>query len=249
MNHLPSRHQVLSLNNLRLLDKKTIVDQRSTERKQEVDEGVKLAKLVDNLRKTASEEQARLAKFREETLKQVKIEIGILIDEKMTLVEKVDDLKKEEEKLRIIPNFEWDKVLTQAEYLANLRRTLEEKENVFMQREVSLSEHEKQLEIERDRIAGEKTRITNDLAQARQSFGKAKEFEVEADRRLAEIKTYVEQERRLILDREAQVAVCEHDLELRKTTLDTRERELNNKEKFINDKYQTLLRTELRIKN
>lgn len=234
---------------MRLLDKKTIVDQRSDERKREVDEGVKLAKLVDNLRKSSSEEQARLSKFRDETLKQVKIEIGILLDEKMSLIEKVNFLKREEEKLRIIPNFEWDKVIEHADYLANLRRTLEGKEDVFIQRELSLSEHEKQLEIERDRVASEKARITNDLAQARQSFGKAKESEIEADRRLDEIKVYVEQEKRLILDRETKVAIIEHDLENKKIALDKRERMVIDKEKFVNDKYQTLLRTELRIKN
>lgn len=63
----------------RLLDKRTVHAELATERKQEIDKGMELAKKIDALRATLLEEKERLERFRTETVKAVQAEIDALI--------------------------------------------------------------------------------------------------------------------------------------------------------------------------
>lgn len=78
---------------MKLLDKKTISQQRSNERKMEIDEGIKLAKKIDTLRETASKEEQNLANFRQASLDVIHTEIRTLTDEKHKLIEEIMNLK------------------------------------------------------------------------------------------------------------------------------------------------------------
>lgn len=62
---------------MKLLAKSDIQKAKSIERQQLVNEGLKLAKRVDDLRDVVAQEEAALEKFRRERLKQIHKEIAI----------------------------------------------------------------------------------------------------------------------------------------------------------------------------
>lgn len=60
---------------MKLLDKQDIQKRKATERKSEVDEGMKLARKVDELRRAGAEEESKLSAFRLMSLKAIQAEI------------------------------------------------------------------------------------------------------------------------------------------------------------------------------
>lgn len=66
----------------KLLDKRIISAELATQKKQQIDTGIALAKKVDSVRETLAEEEKRLELFRINTIKQVQQEIDIKINER-----------------------------------------------------------------------------------------------------------------------------------------------------------------------
>ena len=73
---------------MRLLPKNEIQEAKATAKRQESDEGLRLAKRIDRLRETYAEEEASLEKFRVRTIAQIH-------EETTPLIEKADGLRKE----------------------------------------------------------------------------------------------------------------------------------------------------------
>lgn len=84
----------------KLLPKQEIVLLKGAERKREIDEGLKLAKKIDLLRQTASEEEANLKKFREESLKVIKEEMSKIITERDGIIIEIVELKQQKNDLK-----------------------------------------------------------------------------------------------------------------------------------------------------
>jgi hypothetical protein len=85
---------------MKLLEKNEISKIKGIERKMEIDEGIKLAKRVDTLRELSAKEQTSLSKFRDESLKQIRIEIDSLITERNNLILENKELEKKNNALR-----------------------------------------------------------------------------------------------------------------------------------------------------
>lgn len=84
---------------MKLLSKQEVTIEKSQQLKRDIDEGAKLAKKIDLLRETASSEETRLNKFREESLHRVKLEIQFLLIEKNNLEKEVASLREEKQAL------------------------------------------------------------------------------------------------------------------------------------------------------
>lgn len=84
---------------MKLLSKQEVMIEKSQQLKMDIDEGVKLAQKIDLLRETASSEETRLNKFREESLHRMKMEIQFLLDEKNALLKEVTALREEKQAL------------------------------------------------------------------------------------------------------------------------------------------------------
>ncbi len=79
---------------MKLLSKQDIQKQKASERKSEIDQGMTLAKKVDELRETVSKESSNLAKFRIESLKTIHQEIDELLQQKNNLSNEVEQMKQ-----------------------------------------------------------------------------------------------------------------------------------------------------------
>lgn len=92
---------------MKLLPKNEIQKLKAVAQKQAIDEGVKLAKRVDNLREVAASEEASLEQFRQKTLIEIQHSIQKLSADKDTLLMEVKDL--EERKLSALQPLDVEK--------------------------------------------------------------------------------------------------------------------------------------------
>lgn len=70
---------------MKLLPKKSIDSAKAVERKKEIDDGLALARKVDQLRQSKIDEEADLLRYRESAFKIIQSEIAILLEEKESL--------------------------------------------------------------------------------------------------------------------------------------------------------------------
>lgn len=79
---------------MRLLHKQDIDTSKADERKREIDEAVKLARKIDFLRKTLADEEARLYRWRDETMKTILEEIQVQHNKLQEIKQQVADANK-----------------------------------------------------------------------------------------------------------------------------------------------------------
>lgn len=210
---------------MKLLDKKVIAEQKSSERKREVEEGMKLAKSVDALRTTHAEEQQKLKKFRDETLKLIKVEIGDLEKVRESLKKEIVVLEEKKKKAQapIDLSNEWKKTEIVKRELFDLRQELNNKETLLISKEILFHDLEKR---EKSLIEDEK---------------KAKEYLEEIN------KTYIKSEdlRRDIEDRKSRSDIEINEaylfLEKKEQDLVSREYEIGNQKDIIEQDKKSLI--------
>ena len=158
---------------MKLLDKKTIALGKSTERKREVDEGMKLAKSIDALRETHAKEQIGLKNFRDENLGSIKAEIQKLTDSKEVITQEIIALE-ERRKTALAPidlTNEWRQVELTKKELTQRETNLISREILFQdvdkrEKQVSLKEKEAEKYFEGARLSYSKTEdIRSDMEQ------------------------------------------------------------------------------------
>lgn len=95
---------------MKLLSKSDVAKTKGLERKQEIEEGAKLARKVDGLRELSSKEEANITKFREESVKELNSQI-LSKQEEIDELDKDIKVKKEiRDKLNEPLQTEWDKI-------------------------------------------------------------------------------------------------------------------------------------------
>lgn len=131
---------------MRLLAKSEIDKAKAVEKKREVDEGMKLARRVDNLREIAAQEEASLLKFRQQTVATIhdeiiteqskldllKAEVGSLAEQKVILQKPLDE--------------EWQKLKQDREEFDAKADLLFHRENAVSLREKSVQEDKRESE-------------------------------------------------------------------------------------------------------
>lgn len=147
---------------MKLLPKSEIDKMKAVERKREIDEGLKLAKRVDNLREVAAAEEASLRKFRNETVKVIYDEITKEEQKLNALKGEIVRAQKEREELKKPLDAEWARV-EKAKAAINLR------EISVTEREKGVSANERALKDTREeaRVLLGQAKIKNELARTR----------------------------------------------------------------------------------
>lgn len=232
---------------MKLLDKRQIQVEKSTERKTEIEQGLKIARKVDELRQTLAKEQQALTVFREETTKDVRSKIADLVNKKNTLEQEVSLLERRRRELL-------EPIDKEQQLLTDSKRHVDSKieELKLLEKSLSLKKDElntraRDIMIEEERIKDEKKQTHQNLEQ---SLEKTKEAEklLSVSRETCNQNEKMYQERIQELDtREANIASIERNQDMRSKYLDSKEVELNNRERIINDKYTLLERTQKRL--
>lgn len=233
---------------MRLLDKNTIVQQKSLERKLEIDEGIKLANKVDTLRRVSAEEEKKLNTFREESLRKIREDIVPLAEKKVSLENEILVLEGIKKKLREPLDSEWLKVEEGKKVLAMDRKVLDEQKDKVFADFKELDNRRKKIEIEERRQASVRASIERELEEAVLHNGEAKKVLSESRKEADAIVKSAQDRLKLVVDREANVAARERDIINTKEVLAKKEKDLNLRELALQDKYKQLEITQTRLK-
>lgn len=233
---------------MKLPDKKTIAVQKSAERKMEIEEGMKLAKKIDILRETASEEQAHLAQFRGENLALLKKEIDPMIEERDKLRKDIEFLREQKRILLEIPlDAEWKSVEAKNHHLTSVEVLLNDKKNELIDRDNNIRQRLaviRRKEDEADQVKLASQKLYNEAQEKLDEISIIHTREKEKEL----ISQHEREDKKInLLTRELSIAARERDASIKESHLKEKEYELINKERSINDKYETLIRTTKRI--
>ena len=241
---------------MKILDKVQINALKAMEKKKEVDEGMKLAQTVDKLRETKSKEEENLRKFRDESIKAVKIDIEALLEQKNVLQGQIDTLNKEKIKAQapIELSNEWKKVEQTKKDVYNLKQELFDRETHLItrealvqkldERELEISRKEKESETYLDEIRinyektedmrrmveGSKLQHENAIAERVYNLDVKEQKLVERENELLVQTANVSNEKKDLLSRDSYLTERESRLELRNQELFDREEKVKEME-------------------
>lgn len=227
---------------MKLLTKSEIDQQRAAERKLEIDEGMKLARRVDNLRRTAAEEEGKLTVFGEANKQIVLEQLSELVNDRDTLRIEVGDLEVQRAKALEPVDAEWEKV--------NARSAeLDEQDVDLRYRARVMKDEEESLAIRRKDVADAESRIALDRKQTTRNLLDSDAMRTEVALAKVEFDTYQQKTVSSLEAREAKVRSDEENVvnrlervQAREVEQDERERALNERERAVTDLEATTAR-------
>lgn len=212
----------------KLLDKKIINAEVATQKKQQIDSGIAMAKKVDVIRENLQTEETNLELFRTETLKIVREEI----DGEHRKLKLVKDAVKDQElklsELQIPLDNAWAQLNTERVKLQSEKDDLEQKSDSLSLREQEIERSEQEIEIEKGRIAGLKHQASEMLTEADTTLTNARNASVS-----------IRKSAGLILE----------EINLKVTVLDTRENALETRERAVEQETRRQLEVETDLAN
>lgn len=230
----------------RLLDKKLVNASLATERKQEIEKGVKLAKAIDALQETKAKETQDLEEFRINTLKSIQIQIDAKVaentrfdletkrlKEERLIAEAPIDLKEEWMRVRELgaANESWQDKNTQ-DSIDILAR---EESNRLLSQRLENEEHEIQEEHDLSRRT---------LSEAEQKHLLAAEALERAERQAQDILKNAQQIENRVKVREEDATFREMSLSKREKEVDAHEIDLSNREIKLKSRQETFMRAQ-----
>lgn len=233
---------------IKLLSKQEINQRQVLQRHNEIEEGRKLAKRVDNLRELAVEEEASLASFRANTLKAINADIKSATKEHEVILNQVkalrgeletgfSELKKAE---RVIKLKEEDLILRENQVEERVKLVKEKENQIKKDFEKNLTMTSR-LEYANDQLvklniaADEKMQMANDMYE-------------DADFKRNQIERLSERVMKELHDKDIEVASKERDLNIKEERLILTEQQLRDKEIKLVDRELTLEREFKRLK-
>lgn len=193
---------------LRLLSKTELQKAKESEKSQAIQEGLKLARKVDGLRETQADEQARLEKFRTETIQAISAEI---VKEEKALKElqgEVSQRKKEREEAMKPLTEEWEK-------LNEAKEEFEAQQESFNERQTSLLEQEKALSQEQKALQDDHVRLKGLLHQHRETLVDAENLKKEHEELVKKATLHLNSLETTIKEQQASIETKEKELALR----------------------------------
>lgn len=158
---------------MRLLPKPEFEKAKAAEQKREIDEGLKLARRVDNLREVVAQEEASLGEFRSKTVSIIHEQIAAEIQKKDNLTKEVQDLEDRKREARKSLDEEWTEVLEMAKDVGIRKNGLDVRAGELDRRETDVSDREGGSETRSRRLDTREKLIEGFLDEADKSTKKA----------------------------------------------------------------------------
>lgn len=220
---------------MKLLAKKVIDSQVASQKKQQIDDGVKLAIRVDTLRQTKAQEEKNLEEFRVGAVRSVSQEIEVLTIKRDSLRSEVTDLM-EQAKLNQIPlDKEWNKLNIEKSKLLSQQESLEKDRELLEKDKTELVVSLQDLEIEKSRVESIKDQTVLEYGIAHRISE-----EVEKDKRNIEILKEVTFR---------EVEEIKNSALRKETEIDFKLVNLNNREIILKEKEVQIIKTKLQLED
>lgn len=185
---------------------------KAVERRKEIDEGAKLASSVDTMRKLVASEQTNLIKFRDESLKTIKEELGGLQARKQFLLSEVESLEELRIRLQEPLDAEWEKVKKELASIEATKQNLYATINGLKKSEKLYKKSFEELGIEKKRVEDLKTSARESFTLAERIKNEAAEILDEAHRESNEMDTEMNEREQQLHLKEDVVAIRERDM-------------------------------------
>lgn len=221
---------------MRLLQKSDIAKAKSVAQRRDIEEGVKIAKRVDNLREVAAQEEAALIKFRKETLAKIHAETQQASQEKDSLVSEVAVLRKERKELMRPLDKEWGEITKEHAVLAEREQSVEAQEIVLHKEAAELKKAVKQVSDSLVRTATKEASAIEQLLSASQTRKEAKLALKEAQCVEAKAIRLAKDVREELIHRDMAMATREREYTMKEEKLSERESALEKEWKLLNDR-------------
>lgn len=232
---------------MKLLDKKLANISLQTERKQQIDQGVKIAEKVDAVRDTLAKEEKRLSEFRTLSVAHVQLEIDQKLREKSNIERDILVRKEELGKLREPLDTAWLEVKKATQDLTTVKDALYQKQaNLDNGLRLNL-QRERMNEEETQRIQTLKEATQHDKRMAQEARDDAVREVLNARAKATKILSDAKEREEAVEVREESTQTKEEWIKQQEAKLAKRDKEQNDRDREIKDRYETLLRTEQRI--
>lgn len=227
---------------IKLLKKSEIDSLKAKDRQREINEGLKLAKTVDNLREVKAQEEESLTKFRNKMVSEINEEIQNKTNELNSLLKRIKDAEEEKAKAMIPLTEEWDKISEINKGLEKEKLDLEQRDLILSEKERTLSEREKDFEVKYTKLHKDIKKISVTKEETAKNFIESEKALEESRKIKLEISQLKEDVEQKLLVRENDLIAKEVDVSNKKSNLELKEKDLKNREKLLKDREQTLIR-------
>lgn len=227
---------------LRLLSKSDVQKIKSTERQRDIEEGLKLATRVDNLREVAAAEELSLEQFRRKTTEIIGEEIKELDDKKQQLLSEIEVLERRSSEA-MLP---YEDMQRQTPLV---REVVDDLHSVFDSRKTELDSIETNLRERMAKCKTEEKSIAYAQADVKRRLTEAAIIEENANlqrEQAREVSSYILEQR---TRQDAHYATLEtfwrqknESLESREKIISKLDKDLTNRERALKDKYETFIR-------
>lgn len=229
---------------MRLLEKNQVDTLKNDERKKDIEEGVKIAKRIDELRRLEGDERKRITAWRDQTLALAQEDIKKVFSQKDSLQQVVSVLEEERRRLREPLDEEWEKVREKKEELVSRENYLVSREVSYEKKEQSLLQREKEAQVEIGR-ADDLMRVASQrVADAQKTLSSAQEQSKSMRQRAQDILGEAQFREKIVQEREIQVAIRERDAQNKYDNALRYGQRMFVKEQELKDRWKVLLDTE-----
>lgn len=221
---------------MRLLDKSAVQSHKAREQRQTIEEGVKLAQRIDNLREVAAQEEAALTKFRSETIAKIHEEIKAESAKKEHLTKEVRDLEKRRQNALEPLDQEEKKLQSERAAIESLRGETEAEKRAVEDSRAALDRATKQLRAKEQRVASERERSHAGLLAADAAQKEAAEILAVARRRWTEVLEAGEVAEESLRKRDIHIAARERDVTMKEESVAKSRAKLLKEWKLLKDR-------------
>lgn len=234
---------------MRLLERHEVNEKRTIERRLEIEDGMRLAKKVDDLRKLRTAEEQALETFRTKTVSEVTEEIKTLVSQKSILAQEVLDLRRTRAELMVPLDAEWSRVNAEHLRLVGISDSLFDKQKALDDADALLQRKKSELSSREDEIMMKIAYLENLKSECEAASLEAEALIARSESAERSHRAFVESKSAHLHAREESVANAERSVNDRRIAQDARELELNARESAISDRYETLQRINNRKNN
>lgn len=233
---------------MKLLTKRELDLAKTKDRKLEIDEGAKLAKRVDVLRETHSQEERNLKQWREQAIPIVRKEIDDLLAQKTSLQSAVTAYREELAVERIPLDKQWEQVREREAENEAAREKLALGFGVLEREREENERASARLDVRERKVQNTEWKVEEILEESDKMRAEAKEVLLEAKKKRDDASKLEVDVNEKLASRERDILTREKSLEYEMDFIKKSKKEISRQFSRLKDRYAMLERDKKRIK-
>lgn len=233
---------------MKLLGKPEVNVLKAQERRKEVEEGVKLAKRVDNLREKIATDLSDFVKFKNASLNKLKEDLMVLQEEKDTLLRELPILRLEKADLRRPLDREWEELSRSKVNLAKEWTSLREFESDLTEKEQQITQKKKNLAVDALKLENLKAIYQGNVKDSEEMMKASLEMRQNFIKEFEKLDREWVQKQNTLINREEEIEARSIDLKNERDHFGEEKKDFIKQKILLADREKTLEREYKRLK-